>query len=101
MIDQIEYVSHHFNYTEEYVLDHTPAWIQRKYMQAARNDYEQQRTDIVTGFKSLALFIDSALNKGKGAASILPLPFDEAIKSKKEESHPESQFKTGQWWIQK
>lgn len=99
MIEQIEFVSHHFDYTEEYVLDHSPQWIERKYMQAIRTNHEKHRLDIMTGFKSMSMIADALLNKGKDANKILPPPFDEALKMNNQEAESNSQFIEGQWWL--
>lgn len=101
MVDQIEFVSHHFGYKEEYVLDHTPEWIERKYIQAARNDHNKHRMDILTGFKSYTLLLDSLLNKGQNYNNILPPPFEEALKLKSQETKIQSQYVEGKWWSKK
>lgn len=101
MIDQIEFVSHHFNYSEEYVLEHTPDWIERKYIHAMKNLHEQHRMNILTGFKSISLFLDTAFNKGAMAAEILPPPFDTLLKQNSHEKEQKSNYIEGQWWIKK
>lgn len=101
MIAQIEFVSSHFGYLEDYVLEKTPEWIKRKYMQAAREKHEQHRVRILESFKGLSLMVDSFANKGKGADSILPPPFDEAVKEKQKKVEENDEYLAGEWWLRK
>lgn len=95
---KIETVSSHFRYTEEYVLDHTPAWIDRKYWQALEEKFDNSQTRVLEGFKSIALLVDSIFNKGANYSEFIQGSFKEAMKmeDKKEET---GQYITGQWWM--
>lgn len=95
---QVEFVSSHFNYTEEYVLSHTPSWVNRKSRQAQKEQFETHTQHVVEGFKSLALLIDSALNKGKSWDKILPSSLEEASELQFEKEKKNTQFIVGMWW---
>lgn len=99
MIQQVEFVSAHFNYTEEYVLEHTPSWIQRKYIQAARDKHEDHRRGILETFKGISLLADSLLNKGKGMNEIVPPPFDEFMDQLTVKEEPKNEYVEGEWWL--
>jgi hypothetical protein len=93
-------VSSHFGYTEEYVMDHSPWWLIRKYKQASREKWEESRQRTIESFRSLMLLSDGLLNKGKGASEILPPPYEEAVKAAAEKEKKTKQYITGQWWKQ-
>lgn len=101
MIQQIEFVSSHYGYMEEYVLDHTPAWIERKYIQAMKEKHEDHRVKILESFKGISLLVDAALNKGKNQDSLLPLPFDEYFNQVEEKKRDEKEYVEGEWWLSK
>lgn len=100
MIQQIEFVSAYFSYHEEYVLEKTPEWIERKYVQAIREKSEQHKQNVLENFKGIALFLDVLLNKAKGFNDILPKTFDE-LQQETISNKKESSFIEGQWWSKK
>lgn len=98
MLVKIETVSSHFRYTEEYVLDHSPAWVDRKYFQALKEKWEDSQMRTLEGFKSLALLIDSVFNKGANYSAFIQGSYEEALKMEQETEEAESNFVKGQWW---
>lgn len=100
MIEQIEIVSSHFGYTEEYVLDRTPEWIRRKYVQAAKEKHEAHRMNVLESFKGIALMIDSVANKGKSYDKIMPPPFDEFMDQLQEKKESKNEYIEGEWWAE-
>lgn len=89
-------VSSHFSYTEEYVLDHSPHWLARKYKQAMKEKLEQNRLQALTFSRGIAIVIDALFNKGNGIDEILPPSYEEiageAIKS------VQSEYVQTVWW---
>jgi hypothetical protein len=100
LLVKIETVSSHFRYTEEYVMDHSPEWLSRKYWQALKEKWEDSQSRVLEGFKSVALFADSVFNKGKNYDMFIHNSFEEAMKTNLEEPKKDySKFETGQWWL--
>lgn len=95
-IEQIEAVSSHFGYSEEYVLDHTPEWLGRKYKHMTREKMAANRQQVLNGAQSLALVFDGMFNKGKGFAEILPPTFEEWTGNAQGVAN--SDYVTAQWW---
>ncbi|MEN3781498.1 hypothetical protein [Priestia megaterium] len=95
----IETISSHFNYTEEYVLDHSLDWVFRKYSQAHREMWEQSTIRTQEGFKSLMLVFDSLMNKGKNFDAILPPTYEKAMELASDQKEQESEFVKGEWWL--
>lgn len=98
LIEQVEFVSSHFGYSEEYILSHSPAWVNRKSGQARREQFEKHSERVLEGFKSLALLVDSALNGGKAWDKLLPSSLEEAMKLQHRNEPIKSHFVTGLWW---
>lgn len=95
----IELVSSHFQYTEEYVLDHSLDWVFRKYQQALKEQWERSTVRTQEGFKSLLLLFDSLMNKGKNYEDILPSSYEKAMEQWSGQQEEESEFVKGQWWL--
>lgn len=93
MILQVEMVTSHFGYTEEYVLNHTPQWVNRKYRQAQREKWEKQKGNIMEGMNSILLVIDLLANKGKMVKQFFP----EESRDPKRDEHKKA-FVQGIWW---
>lgn len=79
-------------------MDHTMAWLNRKYNQAMRNQFDRHNQRVLEGYKSLTLLIDSAFNKGKGWDTILPQDYEKAIEREREETSDSGEFVTEKWW---
>ncbi|MED3865251.1 hypothetical protein [Priestia megaterium] len=99
MVSQIEFVSSHFNYTEEYVLEHTIDWLNAKFKQAQREKWEKSQANVWEGVKSLLVTFDIAFNKGKSVEKLMPSSYEEAISQVEEKKEKESTFVPGQWWL--
>lgn len=92
-------MSSYFGYTEEYVLDKTPFWLNRKFEQADRERYDE-RIGIAQGVsRGVSLVVDMIFNKGKGAEDILP-SYEQMKKLLESDSKEEkqSEFKKEIWW---
>jgi hypothetical protein len=98
MIAQVEFVSSHFRYTEEYVLSHSPAWVNRKSKQAREEQYEQHTQRVMESFKGIALIVDSIFNKGQNWSELLPPSLEDALKMQGKTEEKPSQFIEGTWW---
>lgn len=98
MIQQIETVSSHFAYSEEYVLSHTPEWLNRKFNQAMKEKWEQSQSRVWEGFKSLALMVDVAFNKGRSMSQLMPDSYESALAMNQRASENNEKFIKGQWW---
>lgn len=94
---KVETVSSHFSYTEEYVLDHSPEWVDRKYWQAMKEKFDDSQARVLEGFKSLALIVDSIFNKGANYHLFVHESFEDALKQGEEKV--DSNFIQGQWWM--
>lgn len=92
---QIGFVSSHYGYTEEYVLGHTPEWVNRKYEQAVEEKFTVIRERTLEGYKGLMLLADSLFNQGKGFEDIVPA-FNQV--KKKEVETAKDKFVGGNWW---
>lgn len=88
------------------MLNHTPAWVKRKYKQAVTEKYDKHVESVYGQFKSYLLFMDSMLNEGKDFANILPPTLDAAIEqqNKQEESasttNNQEQYDKTPWWLE-
>jgi hypothetical protein len=91
-------VSSHYGYREEEVMDHTPEWLNRKFDQAMREKWEDSQNRVWEGFKSLALLVDVAFNKGKSMDQLMPGSYEEALKRNQVRIQQEQNFIQGQWW---
>jgi hypothetical protein len=91
-------VSKHFNYTEEYVLSHTPSWLNRKVKQAQNEMFDDHNAKVLEGFQSALLLLDAVFNKGKEFNKILPPSIEAAMEDSRKKAEIESRFVTGQWW---
>lgn len=98
IVEQVSFVSSHFSYTEEYVLDHSPDWINRKYIQAAKERWKQSQTRIQEGVQSLIVMMDMAFNKGKNINQILPGSFEDAMQMQKQAHTAAKAYIKGSWW---
>jgi hypothetical protein len=92
-------VSKHFNYTEEYVLTHSPSWLTRKFKQAQREQFQDHQLKVVQGFQSAMLMLDVVFNKGKDFQNILPPTYEQAVESIKAKQEVKSQYVQGKWWL--
>lgn len=79
-------------------MDHSLSWLNRKFKQAAKERWDQSSVNVMEGYKSLLLLIDSAFNKGKDFDKILPSSYENAIEQQSE--YKEEKFVSGQWWKQ-
>lgn len=79
-------------------MDHTLAWLNRKYKQAMKSQFYAHNRRVIEGYKALTLLIDSAFNKGKGWDEILPQDYEKAIEREREEANDTSEFVTEKWW---
>lgn len=91
-------VSQHFQYTEEYVLSHTPAWINRKFKQAQKEQFESHNTKVLEGFQSALLIMDAVFNKGREFNKILPPSIEAAMEQNRAKEEVKSKFIAGTWW---
>lgn len=91
-------VSSHFGYTEEYVLEHTPAWISRKFLQAQREKFEEHQRKVFSGFQSLLLLLDATFNKGKDFDKIIPPSLEDAKEIEIQRERARETFINSQWW---
>ena len=98
LILQIETVSKHFGYTEEYVMEHTPAWIRRKFEQSQREQFSEHQRQVFAGFQSLLLLLDGAFNKGKDFNKIMPPSLEEAMKLEQQQKIAQESYIAGIWW---
>jgi hypothetical protein len=98
-VNQIELVSSHFGYREEYVLDHSLSWLGRKYQQALKEQFDNSSMRVIEGFKSLILLVDTAFNKGKDFEKIVPPTYEDAIKMQSNQLKASSEFVQEQWWM--
>lgn len=92
-IERIEVVASHFRYTEEYVLQHSPHWLKRKFKQAQKEKKEANQRRIIEGAQSLFIVLDSVFNQGKGIESILS-PAEEERK----EAVASAEYVAKTWW---
>ena len=94
-------VSSYFGYTEEYVMNKTPFWLNRKFNQADRERYDKRLSESMGIYQGVSLVLDAVFNKGKESKNIL-VPYDEMIKRLSEDdqegSGRESEFKKEIWW---
>ncbi|KAB2328926.1 hypothetical protein F7731_23520 [Cytobacillus depressus] len=95
---KIETVSSHFRYSEEYVMEHTPDWLERKYIQAMREKWEDNKTKVSSVFQSICFVLDTVFNKGAHLDSFLESSFEDVIKANNSENQNRSNFITAQWW---
>jgi hypothetical protein len=91
-------VSAHFNYTEEYVLEHSPDWLSRKFTQAQKEHFDSHNQKVLEGFQSALLVMDSVFNKGKEFNKILPPSIEAAMEQAKVKEQIKTQFIEGTWW---
>lgn len=104
IVKQIEFVSSHYGYTEEYVLSHTPYWLRRKVEQALNEKYDSHTSSVRGQYQSFLLLLDTMFNKGAEFDTILPPTREQAISRNTEqsdgvvESNPNQYDKT-QWWL--
>lgn len=96
IIDQIGFVSSHFGYKEEYVLEHTLEWLNRKAEQAHEEKYSESRKRTIENHKGLMLLVDSLFNQGKNFNELVPT-YEETQQKKKVEPKKE-EFVGGNWW---
>lgn len=101
LVVKIETVSSHFSYTEEYVMDHSPEWLTRKYWQAMKETWEQSQMRVLEGFKSLSMLIDAVFNKGANYSAFIQDSFEDALKTTDEQDQVQEKFVQGQWWQSK
>ena len=97
---RIEVVSSYFGYQEEYVLNKTPFWLNRKFNQADRERYDQRLNTAYGIFQGISLALDAVFNKGKGSKEILP-SYDEMVQRLSGDhkgSKNESAFVKEIWW---
>ncbi|USK77914.1 hypothetical protein [Peribacillus frigoritolerans] len=80
-------------------MDHTLAWLTRKYKQAVKEQYEKSSSHIVEGYKSMLLVMDTLLNQGKEFENILPPSYETVIANQTKKEISEDKFVSGQWWI--
>ncbi|MGR5963131.1 hypothetical protein ACT7DN_30305 [Bacillus paranthracis] len=105
LVKEIGFVSSYYGYTEEYVLDHTPAWIKRKYKQAITEKYERHVESVYGQFKSYLLLMDSMMNEGKDFTNILPPTLDAAIEQQKNQAEStdaqnnQEEYVKTPWWL--
>ncbi|HDX9512078.1 TPA: hypothetical protein ROY06_005452 [Bacillus cereus] len=98
IVNSVSFVAAHYSYNEEYVLDHTPDWIRRKYNDALKQKYQNYRETVYGQFQSLLLFADQLLNEGKNFNEILPPTPEEIQKEEIEQTQENSKFTQGTWW---
>lgn len=98
LITQIEVVSNYFGYTEEYVMEHTPAWVNRKFQQVQKEKFVEHQRSVFAGFQSLLLLVDAAFNKGKDFNKIMPSSLEEAIRMERQKAVATQTFISGAWW---
>lgn len=79
-VKQIENVSEHFSYTEEYVLARPYLWMVRKHNQLNRSQYERRRYLQADAFNARLAAEDFMHNKGKFADKYLLDDYDEVLK---------------------
>lgn len=80
-------------------MDHTLAWLTRKYKQAVKEQYEKSSAHIVEGYKSVLLVMDTLFNQGKEFENILPPSYETLIARQTKNEESETKFVSGQWWI--
>lgn len=97
---RVEVVSSHFGYREEYVLEKTPFWLNRKFEQADRERYEERMGLAQSVFRGVSLVMDVMFNHGKGAEDILPSYEDmkKHLMNEVKKEKDESPFKKEIWW---
>lgn len=96
----MEEVSSHFNYTEEYVLDKSVNWLNRKYKQADREAFEERRLQADNVQRGITVVMDLVFNEGKQAAKLMP-SYEEVIKQMYEQNQDNKQknaFVQTMWW---
>lgn len=95
----MEVVSSHFGYKEEYVLNKTPFWLNRKFDQADRERYEERMGMAQNVFRGINLVFDVMFNKGNGVSEILP-SYDEMKQrlESEQKQEKENEFKREIWW---
>lgn len=98
-MSRVEVVSSYFGYKEEYVLNKTPFWLNRKFEQADRERYEDRMGMAQNVFRGINLVFDLMFNKGKGVSEIMP-SYDEMKKrlETEQKSEKENEFKRELWW---
>lgn len=90
-------VSSHFGYKEEYVLDKTIHWLNRKFKQADREMYEERRFQADSIQKGITVVLDVLFNEGKEAERILP-SYDEALERLEKHKNKPDKFVRTLWW---
>ncbi|MDA1828529.1 MULTISPECIES: hypothetical protein [Bacillus cereus group] len=104
IVKQIEFVSSHYGYTEEYVLSHTPYWLRRKVEQALNEKYDSHTSSVRGQYQSFLLLLDTMFNKGAEFNTILPPTREQAISNNVQESdevveNNPNQYDSTQWWL--
>ncbi|WP_156137701.1 MULTISPECIES: hypothetical protein [unclassified Bacillus (in: firmicutes)] len=104
IVDQIEFVSSYYGYTEEYVLDHTLYWLRRKVEQALQEKYDAHTNSVRGQFQSYLLLLDSLFNKGAEFNKILPPTREQAIANSQDNAddtvaNEQEQYDKTQWWL--
>lgn len=80
------------------MLEHTPDWLNRKFKQAQREQFDNHNTKVLEGFQSALLVLDSVFNKGKEFNKILPPSIEAAMEQTRVKEQIQSKFVEGTWW---
>lgn len=94
----MEKVSSHFYYTEEYCFGKSFPWLQRKFKQADKEQWESQRRQMDTMTRSIMLIVDNMFNDGKGSKDLIMPAYDEAIQQDNEQQEQQGDFIQTTWW---
>lgn len=92
----IEHVSSHFRYTEEYVLDHSFQWLQRKFAQADREEYERTKSQSDEMMRGVVAALSIVFGgKSDDVQKVLLPPYG---KHRENAQPPNGNWRQDQWW---
>ena len=95
VIRQLEVVSSHFSYQEEYVWNKSIAWLTRKYEQALRaqhESYAQNANSITSGvFNSVMAAVSSVFGEKVDVSEMMVKGYEETLKEQKTNSNEKAQ----------